>query len=329
MSVSALAALLLSSAAANTIIDPMADGGAIASCEQRADSGPAAGSETPGASQQSLEVAPPAAPDSNETLEAEQAASEIVVTARGDPPPGDPLQEINIQSFQLAQSVDRRFVGPIARGYQEGVPEPLRDGVGNALRNVGEPVNFLNFLLQLKIGKAAETVGRFALNSTIGVAGVFDVAKKKPFNLPYRPNGFANTLGVYGLKPGAYMYLPLIGPTTLRDMVGDGVDLLVLPAAFGKPFNRSAYAIPTTTITKLNDRVDRDADIRRLQLESSDPYVETRTLYLEMRRRDIDALRGKSQSEAEPSVPASTDKSGITGRSCLGKREASPGGGRE
>jgi len=325
MSVSALAALLLLSAAANTTIDPMADGGDEASCEQRPESGPAAGTETPGASKQSLE----AAPDANETLAAEQAASEIVVTARGDPPPGDPLQEINIQSFQLAQSVDRRFVGPVARGYQEGVPEPLRDGVENALRNVGEPLNFLNFLIQLKIGKAAETVGRFALNSTIGVAGVFDVAKEKPFNLPYRPNGFANTLGVYGLKPGAYMYLPLIGPTTVRDMVGDGIDLLVLPAAFGKPFNRSAYAIPTTTITKLNDRVDRDAEIRRLQFESGDPYVETRTLYLEMRQRDIEALRDKSRSEASPPIPSRPDEAGAATPSCLERPMGPAAGGPE
>src|SRR3546814_2534491 len=77
------------------------------------------------------------------------------------------------------------------------------------------------------LGKALETVGRFAINSTIGAAGVFDVAKKAPINLPYRSNGFANTLGFYGVEPGPYFFLPLVGPTTLRDMVGDGIDLLV------------------------------------------------------------------------------------------------------
>src|SRR3546814_5295121 len=66
-------------------------------------------------------------------------------------------------------------------------------GLGNALRNLSEPVNFLNFLLQFKIGKAAETLGRFAVNTTFGVGGLFDVAKTMPFNLPYRRNGFANT----------------------------------------------------------------------------------------------------------------------------------------
>src|SRR3546814_781744 len=131
------------------------------------------------------------------------------------------------------------------------------------------------------LGKALETVGRFAINSTIGAAGVFDVAKKAPINLPYRSNGFANTLGFYGVEPGPYFFLPLVGPTTLRDMVGDGIDLLVLPVSVGKPFNQTAYAVPTTVINRLNDRVARDAEIERLQEESADPYVETRSLYLE------------------------------------------------
>ncbi|MBU0824583.1 MAG: VacJ family lipoprotein [Alphaproteobacteria bacterium] len=219
--------------------------------------------------------------------------NEIVVTARGDAPPGDPLQAVNIESYRAVQAIDQAFVGPIAMGYQGIVPEPVRDGVGNALRNLTEPVNFLNFLLQFKIGKAAETLGRFAINSTFGVGGLFDVAKKKPFNLPYRRNGFANTLGFYGVEPGPFFYLPVFGATTLRDMAGNGLDMLVLPTAIGKPFNRTAYAVPTTVVRALNDRIERDAEIERLQKQSLDPYVETRTLYLQMRQREIDALRGR------------------------------------
>ncbi|WP_293699288.1 MlaA family lipoprotein [Sphingopyxis sp. UBA6734] len=232
-------------------------------------------------------------------VETPGAPNEIVVTARGDAPPGDPLQAINIESYRAVQAIDSALVGPIAMGYQSIVPEPVRDGVGNALRNLTEPVNFLNYLLQFKIGKAAETLGRFAINTTFGVGGLFDVAKKKPFNLPYRRNGFANTLGFYGVEPGPFFYLPLFGATTLRDMAGNGLDMLVLPTAIGKPFNRPAYAVPTTVVRALNDRIERDAEIERLQNESIDPYVEVRTLYLEMRRREIDALKG-----TVPSLPA-------------------------
>ena len=76
---------------------------------------------------------------------------------------------------------------------------------------------------QGKVGKAFETLGRLAINSTVGVGGLFDVAGKKA-DLPYRRNGFANTLGYYGVKPGAYLFLPLIGPTTVRDLVGGAID---------------------------------------------------------------------------------------------------------
>jgi phospholipid-binding lipoprotein MlaA len=238
----------------------------------------------------------------------------IVVTGRGAPPPGDPLQQLNAESFRIAQSVDEAVVEPVAKGYRGIVPEPVRDGLGNALRNLGEPVNFLNFLLQLKFGKAAETVGRFAVNSTLGVAGLFDVAKKKPFNLPYRPNGLANTLGYYGVKPGPYFFIPIVGSTTLRDMVGDTIDLMVLPFSVGKPFNRPAFAIPATVIDKLNDRLARDSEIRHLREESPDPYVETRTLYLDMRQREIDALKGKTHAApvVVPAVPV-TDNTSATG----------------
>src|SRR3546814_16695096 len=99
------------------------------------------------------------------------APHDIVVTARGDAPPGDPLQAVNIASYRAVQSIDAALVAPVAMGYQGIVPEPVRDGLGNALRNLSEPVNFLNFLLQFKIGKAAETLGRFAVNTTFGEIG--------------------------------------------------------------------------------------------------------------------------------------------------------------
>lgn len=267
---------------ADSAASPVGAGCETAPALPAAPDAPAADSETP--------VQPPRVVPTLMAGE-EQAESEIVITARGAPPPGDPMQQVNVESFKVVQAVDQAVVAPIASTYEKALPKPVRKGLGNALRNLGEPVNFLNFLFQFKIGKAAETVGRFAVNSTIGVAGLFDVAKKKPFHLPHRPNGFANTLGFYGVKSGAYLYLPLVGPTSVRDLVGDSIDLLVLPVAVGKPFNKSAFAIPATTISQLNDRVDRDAEITRIRETSDDPYAETRQLYLELRQREIDALR--------------------------------------
>jgi phospholipid-binding lipoprotein MlaA len=130
----------------------------------------------------------------------------IVVTARPDSEPGDPMLQLNAQSFQVVQDVDEALVGPVAMAYKDAIPKPIRHGLRNFLRNLTEPIVALNFLLQLKPGKAAETVGRFAVNSTIGIGGLFDVAKREPFKLPYRRNGFANTLGYYGVEPGGLSF---------------------------------------------------------------------------------------------------------------------------
>lgn len=218
---------------------------------------------------------------------------EIVVTAREHSPPGDPFQAMNAKSFEVTQAVDRAVVGPVALAYERATPKPARDGMRNFLGNLHEPVVFLSFLLQLKPGKAAETVGRFAINSTLGGAGLFDVAKRRPFNLPRRANGIADTMGYYGIKPGPFMYLPLIGPTTLRDLLGNSLDRLVLPLSVGGPFKRPAYTAPVTVLSALDRRANFDEQLHKIRDESADPYVAARQFYLDRRQAEIDRLRGK------------------------------------
>lgn len=217
----------------------------------------------------------------------------IVVTARTHDVPGDPLQSINVASFDTVQAVDEAVVGPVSMAYKSAVPKPVRSGVRNFLNNLQEPVIFLNFLLQLKPGKAVETLGRFTINSTIGAAGLVDFAKKRPFNLPHRPNGFAYTLGYYGVKPGPYMYLPLIGPTTLRDVIGRVADLSVLPFSVGRPFTHPAYSVSVTTLRGLDDRAEADEELNIMLHETADPYAALRDAYMHKRQAEIDELRGK------------------------------------
>ncbi|MDP3905860.1 VacJ family lipoprotein [Novosphingobium sp.] len=228
--------------------------------------------------------------------------SAIVVSARGKPPRSDPLQSVNATSFQAVQAVDDAIVAPIALGYENKVPQPIRSGLHNLLNNLSEPINFVNYLLQLKPGKAAETLGRFTVNTTVGIGGVIDVAKAKPINLPYRRNGFANTMGFYGVKPGAYLFLPLIGPTTVRDLVGRGLDLTLLPSALGSPFNTPYYSAGTGVLRSVDDRVEMD-DLLREFREANDPYAAERTWYLNKREAEIRALKGKS-APAQPAVTA-------------------------
>jgi phospholipid-binding lipoprotein MlaA len=231
--------------------------------------------------------------------------SDIVVTARAHTP-GDPLAATNAKSFAFTQRVDAGFVGPVALAYQHTLPGPLRSGVRNVLKNLHEPVVFVNYMLQLKPGKAAETVGRFAINSTVGVGGLFDVARKRPFSLPRRPNGFADTLGFYGVKPGPFMYLPLIGPTTLRDLAGGLVDRLVLPLSVGKPFNQLSYTIPTGVVATLDHRAEFDEQLHKLHDGVADPYANSRDFYLQRRQAEIDALHGKHPSKSRP--PTQSDR---------------------
>jgi len=216
----------------------------------------------------------------------------IIVTANQGPPKGDPIAVVNEVSFGAVQSVDKAIIAPIAYGYRDGLPAPIRDGLHNVLNNLDEPIVFVNFLLQLKIGKAAETVGRFAINSTIGVAGLFDFAKKHPINLPRRSNGLADTLGYYGVGPGPYLYLPLIGSTTVRDVLGRVVDLSLLPAAVGKPFSNPIVSATKGALSSIDDRVENDVILTRVQ-ESGNPYAAMREYYLMKRRAEIDVLKGK------------------------------------
>ena len=216
----------------------------------------------------------------------------IVVTARTGPPPGDPVEAVNEASFAAVQAIDGAIIAPIAQGYKAAVPNPIRDGIHNVINNLDEPIVFVNFLLQLKIGKAFETVGRFAINSTVGIAGLVDVAKKKPFNLPRRSNGLADTLGFYGVGPGPYLFLPVFGSTTIRDLLGRVVDMSLLPTAVGKPFTDPIVSASKGILSSIDDRVQNDDILTRVQ-QSGNPYAAMREYYLKKRQAEIDVLKGK------------------------------------
>jgi phospholipid-binding lipoprotein MlaA len=224
----------------------------------------------------------------------------IIVTAQPRATPGDPFEKVNAASYSVVQGLDKALVGPISYAYRDALPKPLRSGLHNVLNHLDLPVIFVNFMLQMKPVSAMETVGRFAVNSTIGVAGLIDVAKAKPFNLPYRHNGFANTMGYYGVRPGAYMFLPLIGPTSVRDMLGLWLDRAFLPTFAGRPFSRPLVAAGTSVVRALDLRVEQDVVLTRLNREAADPYAATRAYYLAQRQAEIDALHGIKRTVALP-----------------------------
>ena len=223
--------------------------------------------------------------------------------------PGDPLENFNRRMFKVHQSLDRHILRPAAMGYRDAVPKPVRSGLRHFFSNLGEPIVFANFVLQVKPKSAIRTVVRFLINSTIGLGGTIDVAKGKAFELPHKPNGLGDTLGFYGVKPGPYLFLPLLGPSDLRDFVGGQADGLLLPLAVGAPFDRLEYQIPKAVLTGLDLRAEVDADLHALLDSALDPYATLRSVYLQDRAGEIAELKGKSANtelpgdSEEPEVP--------------------------
>jgi phospholipid-binding lipoprotein MlaA len=130
----------------------------------------------------------------------------------------DPWEPLNRRVHAFNNVVDRVVAKPLAEAYVAVVPRPVRLGVGNFFNNLGQPVSALNALLQGRPKQAGQSIGRFAVNSTLGLAGVFDPATR--FNIPNRSEDFGQTLGVWGWKRSRYVELPLFGPRTVRDVFG-------------------------------------------------------------------------------------------------------------
>ncbi|MGB3469701.1 MAG: VacJ family lipoprotein [Erythrobacter sp.] len=257
---------------------------------------------------QDEEAQEPETQDEGDPAETEEAAEEperdadgnvIVVEGTYGPPRNDPVAAFNEESYRITQDLDETFVEPVAYAYRDGLPRPIRDGLGNVVKNLGEPNNALNFLLQGKIGKSVETLGRLLINSTLGLGGLIDIAEKPGIGLPYRRNGFANTMGFYGVGQGPYLYLPVTGATTARDVIGSGLDQLLLPTVVGEPFNRLEFTVPFYLISNLDARLEVDEELKAID-KTIDPYAARRDTYLWRRARDIALLKG----EEPPPRPA-------------------------
>ena len=139
----------------------------------------------------------------------------------------DPWEKMNRRVHRFNEAVDRGVAKPLAKAYIAVVPRPVRLGVGNFFNNLGQPVSAVNALLQGKPKQASQALGRFLLNSTLGIGGVFDPASSA--KLPNKSEDFGQTLGVWGWKRSRYVELPLFGPRTIRDALGMAGDSPLSP----------------------------------------------------------------------------------------------------
>ena len=212
---------------------------------------------------------------------------------------GDPLEGFNRAMFKVFKVLDRFLYRPVAIAYKAVIPKLVRTGVRHVFSNATEPIVLLNDVLQLKPKRAIRTLGRLAVNSTIGLGGIFDVAKTSEFDLPHHDNGFGNTLGRYGIGPGPYLFLPIIGPSSFRDLIGDGADGAVLPYAVGTPFDRSEYQVSQAVLTGLDQRAEADQEMRALESGAVDPYATLRSAYQQNRAAAIAEIRHGSNAPPE------------------------------
>ncbi|HEY3887532.1 MAG TPA: VacJ family lipoprotein [Caulobacteraceae bacterium] len=200
--------------------------------------------------------------------------------------PGDPWERLNRFNYAIESALDRHLIIPITHIYAAITPGPIGRGIHNVLVNLSEPTVFFNDVLQGRIKQAGVTAGRFMTNSTIGVAGLIDVANK--WGLPHHNNEFGVTLGHYGVHPGPYMYLPLGGPTTLRDLVGSGVDLLMDPFHWARFASQGEASGVRLVVGGIDTREAVEAQLNTLLSEATDPYATLRSVYLQNKQSEID-----------------------------------------
>jgi phospholipid-binding lipoprotein MlaA len=189
----------------------------------------------------------------------------------------DPWEGFNRDMFAVHESVDQAVLEPVARGYRAITPRPVRRGVLNFLRNLRAPVIFVNDVLQGEVGRAGTTAARFGVNTTIGIAGVFDPATN--MGLERHDEDFGQTLAVWGVDSGPYIFVPLLGPTTVRDGAGRVVDIALDPLTWAEFDDVDKVRVGRTILAGVATRelvLETVDDIRR---DSLDPYVTIRTSY--------------------------------------------------
>ncbi|HEY2007942.1 MAG TPA: VacJ family lipoprotein [Rhizomicrobium sp.] len=198
----------------------------------------------------------------------------------------DPLEGMNRIFFDLNQRLDRNAGKPVATAYKTDVPQTVRGGLHNVLDNLGGPVNVANDLLQVQFENAAIAAGRFIVNTTIGVAGIFDVATD--WGMPSRNRDFGETLGTYGVPAGPYLVLPLRGSTDVRDFAGNYVDGFATPLHFVRYDGNNYVGWMKSTLGSMDNRSTNLVTYEDIERASVDYYATTRTLYMERRARLIE-----------------------------------------
>jgi phospholipid-binding lipoprotein MlaA len=210
----------------------------------------------------------------------------------------DPWEKTNRDVFDFDVRLDHAVARPIARGYRDAVPEPVRDGIHNAITNLNSPVVLANDVLQGNGDKAVNTFGRIVINSTVGIAGLIDVASK--IGIPGHDNDFGITLGKAGAAEGSYLVLPFAGPMPPRDLLGTGVDTVFDPLTYVQFHGRDTWMVVRYGIGVLDSRSSTLEAVETIERSSIDFYATSRNLYRQSRNAKIN--EGKAGTDDLPNL---------------------------
>lgn len=207
----------------------------------------------------------------------------------------DPLETLNRFMFAINETLDIFIIQPAAATYRFLLPEVVQDSVRNVTRNLNTPVVFANELFQGKTDRASSTITRFAINSTVGVLGIIDVAED--WGYPYYNEDFGQTLGVYDVGAGPYLVLPIFGPSSVRDGFGLLVDAVLDPweyalkgAGWARE-DRLAFRLTRAGLEGIDLRSRNIETLDELRRDSVDYYARIRSLYLQSRASKINSAK--------------------------------------
>ena len=227
----------------------------------------------------------------------------VVLTGCATPPPAndpdavaefrqtnDPLEPTNRVFYAVNNGLDTVLIKPAAQAYRFAVPAPVRTGIHNVLSNLGTSVQLSNDVMQGKPRRAGDTTMRFLINSTVGVVGVFDVATG--WGYPNHDTDFGLTLANWGVSDGPFLFLPVLGPSDPRDLVGFGVDTLQDP--FTWVGHNTALKVMNWTkfgLSALDSREQYLDPVDQIKKTALDPYATFRSLFRQHRDGQINQLR--------------------------------------
>jgi len=207
----------------------------------------------------------------------------------------DPLEPTNRVLYSVNEGLDTIILRPAALTYRAIVPEPVRDGIHNVLSNLGTPVELGNDILEAKPRRAGDTTMRFLINTTLGVVGIFDVAKHLGY--PDHDTDFGMTLALWGVPEGPFLFLPVLGPTNPRDAVGHGVDYAGDPFTWvGQGAVVNALDWTRFSLNALDQRARVEDSIQSIKKTALDPYATFRSLYRQHRESQIEEMENDNRA---------------------------------